>query len=326
MTLFKNRIVSGIIMFGLIFPLFPAVVAEDIIEDDAYITIDDIPKVGVHTDFEYEKENVDLEHGLIASFKFDAEDGAKEVFDTVSNIKVTMVAGLPGWCTTANENVQEWDYTNVKLDYVNPETYLGALSKNDGMPRFTKRKNGKQGSYVGFYNIGAGAEVEENDKIPAANNDEYSISFWVKGDAALVRENKVVYEERGKGKSYIKFLAQTRDLPEYHYSEGGYLRVIIADENGSVVLDRTTEGYPFDLSWNMITWTDKKGEAAVYINGEKDPVDFSYDYSKKPEYTKSYIGTPKDEVDGIENRCANYYYGAVDDFNFYNRIITPAEM
>ncbi len=326
MALFKGRLIPGIITLSVLVSSLPQAFAGETAEDDMYITIDDIPKVREHTAFEYEKETVNLKDGLLASFGFNEDDGATESYDSVNNIKATMVAGLPGWCTTANENIQEWDYSNVKLDYVNPETYMGALSKNDGMPRFTKRKNGAFGSYVGFYNIGTGIEIEENDKIPAANNDEYSISFWVKGEASAIRQNKVVYEERGKGKSYIKFIAAERDMPEYHYYEGGYLRVVIADEAGNIILDKMTEGYPFDLSWNMVTFTDKKGEAAVYINGEKDPVDFSYDYSKKPEYVKSYIGTPEDEVDGTENRGANYYYGAVDDFNFYNRVITPAEM
>ncbi|MBP3359809.1 MAG: hypothetical protein J6N52_03055 [Clostridia bacterium] len=293
--------------------------------DDGYITKEDIPQIKEQTVFDYDALNGDISEGLLANFDFNSENSAAELYDNVNNIKADVIAGRPGWYTQANENIREWDYSGEKLDYVDPQSYLGSLSTSDGMPRFTKRKKGAIGSYIGFYNPMASVEVENNDKIPAANNDEYSISFWVKGNDNSLRNNCVIYEERGRGKSYIKFVTSVRNL-QYHYYAGGFLRVIMADENGNIILDKKTEGFPFDLSWHMITWTDKNGEASVYIDGEKDSTDFSYDVSKKPRFLKSFIGTPADEVGDAGDRCTNFYYGAVDDFYFYNRVITQPEM
>lgn len=291
---------------------------------EGYITEQDIPKLREQTVIDYESAEYDLSKGLLASFDFD-EESKTEIRDNVNNIKANLVEGLQGWYTQANENIREWDYSSAKLDYVDPQSYLGSLSTSDGLPRFTKRKNGKEGKYIGFYNPMASVEIEKNDKIPAANNNEYSISFWVKGNHNNLRSNCVIYEERGKGKSYLKFETAIRNL-KYDYYAGGYLRVIMADEDGNIILDKTSESYPFDLSWHMITWNDKNGSVEVYIDGEKDGTDFSYDISKKPQYLKSYIGTPKDEISGPGERCTNFYYGAVDDFYFYNRIISQAEM
>jgi hypothetical protein len=82
---------------------------------------------------------------------------------------------------------------------------------------------------------------------------------------------------------------------------------------------RLSEGTAFDNTWHHIAWVDANGDAALYIDGERDPADFTYAKTELP-LTMTTIG-------GILRATPSHWFdGLIDDVRIYNYVLSDDEI
>ncbi len=294
----------------------------------------------------FEDYSVDTKNGLVSYWSFD--DEGRTVFDPVSGNDGELIRGLVG----VYDDQLRGDYLiegqasktadGLPITWDNQHFTEDAPYSMDGYAKRMRRRRGNAlEKSLSLGNAGAYVDVKENTNLPIASKDEYSISFWVKGAGRNGRNNQIIFIERGD-KASIKFQTvyngegqKPADYAErgIGYSYWSNINVIITDDTGKVVLKQESEPF-MDGSWHYVTWVDKNGEAAFYIDGVKDEHDFNYDRSGGLTLKETIFGTPADTMKftkenpgdvNIRNRY-DFFYGHIDNVSMYDRCLNPAEI
>jgi hypothetical protein len=191
-------------------------------------------------------------------------------------------------------------------------------SGNDGeffgedLPVFVDDRLGNPASALSFDGNDDYLLVSGKAGLPLYAHREFTVAMWVKGP---VQDNKRIWSESSSehDDTFFSIGAQSR-------AATGQVEVNLRDQNGvSVLAHRLSAGIVLDNTWHHLAWVDAEGDAALYIDGERDPADFSYESPDLPLDT-TVIGGLLTETPGFS------FEGVIDDVRAYNYGLTAAEV
>ncbi|MEM7261804.1 MAG: lamin tail domain-containing protein, partial [Planctomycetota bacterium] len=187
----------------------------------------------------------------------------------------------------------------------NDGTYVGG-----GGPRYVEGVDGTPGGAIEFGGSDY-VDVGTNSGIPVYNEPAYSIAAWVKG---LPQGDRRIYSE-GSSSNNTPLLT----IGTAASGNGGELDLFIRTTSGTRLSHRLSDGIVFDGTWHHFVWVDQDGDARVYIDGELDPQDFSYN--------KTAMSLDVASIGAVlrASACCQYT-GAVDQFGVWNRALSEDEI
>ncbi|HEY0549068.1 MAG TPA: LamG-like jellyroll fold domain-containing protein, partial [Verrucomicrobiae bacterium] len=149
--------------------------------------------------------------------------------------------------------------------------------------------------------------------FPTYNNPSYTIAFWVNASASQVDRRIFSESHTNNTNSVISFGSQTNGA-------NGTLRVLIRNDVGLTLLDRSSTRTVLDDTWHHVVWTETNNEVRLFIDGVLDETSFSY-----PRVGLSLNATT---VGALLNAlgAANFLNGLVDEVAVWGRALSHTEV
>ncbi len=153
-------------------------------------------------------------------------------------------------------------------------------------------------------------QLEHNSNLPIVSNPQFSIAMWVKG---IPQADNRVFSCGSTIDNNPLFNIGTE-------ISGGAGTVDLFIRNGETVLDHVnSEGIAFDGTWHHIVFTYNEGVGELWIDGVKDPVDFSYSLQDWDLDTTTIGGI-------LRSKPCCQYSGWIDDVGLYNHAVSEEEI
>ncbi|MEM7231286.1 MAG: LamG-like jellyroll fold domain-containing protein [Planctomycetota bacterium] len=199
-----------------------------------------------------------------------------------------------------------------------------ATGGNDGIPSgaaaFADDRDGNPDSALtldGQSYVALG--VESNSGLPITNRARYSVAMWVNG---MPQNDRRVYSEESSTNNSPLFNIGT----EFSGNTG---QVDLYIRDGGVAYPgnghRLSNGIAFDGTWHHIAWVDDNGTAVLYIDGERDAQDFTYNKDAFATILDtSHVGAVVRAARTPPPCCQ--YTGAIDDVRIYNYVLSEDEV
>ena len=150
--------------------------------------------------------------------------------------------------------------------------------------------------------------VAQNDSLPIFQHDAFSVSLWVRGGRQADR--RVFSEGSGSNNSPVFNIGTDAS------GRTGSVDIYIRDAGGAQLRGHTqSTGTAFDGEWHHLAWVDLDGDAALYIDGDRDATDFSY--PKRP------IAFDRTSIGAILRSGPSYFFdGCLAEVSLWNRALT----
>jgi len=162
-------------------------------------------------------------------------------------------------------------------------------------------------------------EVTQNAFLPLTSREAFSFAAWVRGTP---QPDKRVFSES----------SSTSDRPLYNLGTDNTgttpaLDIYIRGDDGAALVNHAkSTGAVFDGTWHHIVWVDDNGNAVLYIDGQRDPTDFSYQRGNLTVDTTTFGGIlRKGRLPGRHPGCC-YFEGEIDDVRLFNYALSPEEV
>ncbi len=186
----------------------------------------------------------------------------------------------------------------------NDGTFVG-----DTAPAFTEGFDGTPNGAIQLDGVDDYIDVLQNGGLPIYTSSyAYTICLWVKGPG---QSDRRVFAEAS--------LTSTNPLFNIgcNTPEAGNAKMYI---RGSHTYSKDTSQVAFDDTWHHIAWVDAGGEAVMYIDGIRDPQDFTYTHPGMTVHTTT--------IGGILRGTgpSHFFEGAIDDVRIYNYALTQEEI
>lgn len=150
--------------------------------------------------------------------------------------------------------------------------------------------------------------------FPIASNPEYSVSLWVKGDGSGQSDKRVFAEGSNLSNSPLFALGTAND-------GSNRMRVYLRSDTGTELVARHTETEVFDDSWHHVVWTDRNGQARLYVDGVLDGTGFNHSRAGQT------LTLNQTSIGAIQRAVSDYFCrAAVDDVAVWNRALTWSEV
>ena len=154
-------------------------------------------------------------------------------------------------------------------------------------------------------------EVDRDDVLPVFNRPAYTISMWVKG---APQDDNRVYSEGSSTNNTPLFTMGT------HFNgSSGAVDIFIRYSGGGSPNHMVGTLTAFDGTWHHIVWTDNDGDAALYVDGVRDPADFSYGKQAMSLNRVSFGAVLR------ASPCCQFQ-GSIDQVAMWDEILPPAEI
>ena len=197
--------------------------------------------------------------------------------------------------------ISHWKFDGDLLDSQDAEnhgTFIGEVE-----PPFVADRSGNPGSALRFDGLDDYVLVTQNSGLPLYPRREFSIAMWVNGGP---QGDDRVWSEG----------STTNNTPLFNIGTertGATSQVDIFIRPGPD--HRVSAGNGFDNTWHHIAYVDVDGEAALYIDGKRDPIDFTYG--------KQSMSLDTTTIGGIlrATPCC-LFTGMIDDVRIYNYALT----
>ena len=179
-------------------------------------------------------------------------------------------------------------------------------------PTYTEGFDGKPQGALLLDGTDDYVEIPAGGACPVFNLPAYTVAMWVKG---LPQPDYRVYSE-GSGSSNSPLFNIGTD----NTGATGAVDIYIRTDSGDAVVSHVkSQGMAFDGTWHHIAWVDAGGNAALYIDGVRDPVNFNY---SKPRLTldKVAIGAV------LRSAPTHWFQGAIDEVAVWDFALTPDEI
>ncbi len=148
----------------------------------------------------------------------------------------------------------------------------------------------------------------EDALLPIHEQGSYSVTMWVNGPSG--QEDQRVFSEGSTTDSNPLL-----NIGTHSGGANGAVDIYTRPGAGHVVSTRMA----FDETWHHIAWVDDEGDARLYIDGELDETDFSYDWVEKELNTTS--------VGGILRADPSHFFeGQIDDVALWNTPLTASQV
>ncbi len=168
-----------------------------------------------------------------------------------------------GQAPVFGEPVSLWSFDGSVADSVGPNdgTFRG------GNAVHVEGADGKSGGALRFDGVDDYVEVPQRSGLPIYNRPAYTVAMWVRGGP---QNDKRVFSEGSSSNNTPLFTIGTERT-----GAGGQVDIFIRTPSGGPG-HMISDGIAFDGTWHHIAWVDDGGNAALYIDGIRDVVDFSY--------------------------------------------------
>ncbi len=145
-------------------------------------------------------------------------------------------------------------------------------------------------------------------------NPEFSVAFWVKADATGQSDRRVFGEGSNTSASPLFTMGTATD-------NSPRLQVLVRSDTGSTVLSRLSTSAVFDDSWHHVVWTEKGGQARLYVDGLMDETNFNYSRSGQS------LTLNQTAVSALQRSGpGNWLKSTVDDVAIWTRALTWSEV
>ena len=162
-------------------------------------------------------------------------------------------------------------------------------------------------------------ELHPNSFLPLISREAFSISAWVRGTP---QRDKRIFSES----------SSSNDAPLYNIgtdSTGATpaLDIYIRADDGTALVNHVkSTGAVFDGNWHHIVWIDDNGNCSLYIDGSKDPTNFSYQRGTLTVDTTTLGGIlRKGRLPGRHPGCC-FFEGDLDDVRLFNYALSEEEI
>lgn len=155
-------------------------------------------------------------------------------------------------------------------------------------------------------------EVAPGGALPIYSEPAFSISLWVRGPPQADRR---VFSEGSSRSSRPVF-----NIGVDNTGATGSVDIYIRDGAGeTMVAHRHSAGVAFDGTWHHIAWVDDGGNAALYLDGERDAVDFSYE--RRP------MDLDRTSIGAILRDGPSYFFGGdIGPVAVWTRLLSAEEV
>jgi hypothetical protein len=210
--------------------------------------------------------------------------------------------------------LSHWRFDGDLLDSqpaMNHGSFIG------GRQEFVDGHDGTPGGALAFDGIDDTVRVAHTDGLPLYHHFAYSVAMWVKGDGTVDNVDDRVWSESTELSN-----APLVNIGTHVQGTGPQVDIFIRSTQGTIVNHRLSAGAAFDGTWHHIAWVDENGDAALYIDGERDPVDFRY---AKPSLDTMNLSIST--IGGIlrGGPCCPFT-GQIDDVRVFNHRLSDEEV
>lgn len=193
---------------------------------------------------------------------------------------------------------------------------------NDGMyvgedpPPYVESFDCTPETALSFDGVDDYVELTPMDGVPVSSQRSYSVSLWVRG---LPQADKRVYSEESAAEATTLFNIGTDNT-----GTTGAVDIYIRSTGGLNPHNHThSTRTAFDGEWHHIVWTDDNGDAALFIDGERDETDFSY--------AKPALAVDVAHVGGVvrptrEPPPCCLFTGDIDEVRLFNYVVSSDEI
>jgi len=156
-------------------------------------------------------------------------------------------------------------------------------------------------------------DLAHNGGLPIYTTTQaYTVAMWVKGESQ--QDMRVFAEASTLNNGPLVNIGTTVSDP----NNPAYGKVKIY-MRGSHIYTANSERVAFDGTWHHIAWVDEGGKAVMYIDGIRDPKDFTY--------THPLLSVNTTSVGGIHRAATSHFFtGAIDDVRIYNYALSEEEI
>ncbi len=149
--------------------------------------------------------------------------------------------------------------------------------------------------------------------FPVYNNPSYTIAFWVNGSANQADRRIFTESNTNNTNAVISFGSQTNGA-------NGTLRVLIRNDVGLTLLDKSSTRTVLDDTWHHVVWTETNNEVRLFIDGVLDETSFSY--------PRGGLSANATTVGALLNAsgAANFLNGLVDEVAVWGRALSYTEV
>lgn len=231
---------------------------------------------------------------------------------TSSTVSLTFTADPPAAVST--NLVSSWPFNALDENPFPPTTPdpwgANALSCQD--IDSSNLVPGKFGTAMEFDGI---SEIAyRTSGFPISSNNEYSVAFWVKADGTIQSDLRVFAEGSNATNTPLFAIGTANDA-------SSHLRMYVRSDANTELLARFSQTNVFDDAWHHVVWTDRNGQARLYVDGNLDGTDFSYNR------TGQTLTLNQTSVGAIQRAAASHWsHSTVDDVAVWNRALTWTEI
>jgi hypothetical protein len=194
----------------------------------------------------------------------------------------------------------------------------GTFGDMAGVPTFVA---GYDGTPEGAISLNGSTEyvaVEQSTDLPITAHEDFTIAMWVNGPppTADARDLRIFCE--GSDLTRTPVFTMGTDASG---ATGGVDIYIRNEANETTYGHRVSAGVAFDNTWHHVAWVDSFGAVTLYIDGEPDPVDFSYARPFLPaDLNRTAIGVV------LRDTPSHWFPGIIDDVRLYTHALSQVEV
>ena len=163
--------------------------------------------------------------------------------------------------------------------------------------------------------------LTQNSGLPIYNNSDYTIEFWVIGSP---QSNRAVFSEANNGSTTENWYTLFNIGSELT-GTNNHLDIYIREGDGTLPFGghRYSSTIVFDGAWHHVAWVDANGTATLYIDGNVDATDFTY---QKPSLSLNTSSIGAIASNPTYPGIRSFFGGLIDEVRIWNDIRTQTEI
>ncbi|HXU77931.1 MAG TPA: LamG-like jellyroll fold domain-containing protein [Methylomirabilota bacterium] len=155
----------------------------------------------------------------------------------------------------------------------------------------------------------------------------YSVSLWVKGDGTTQADRRVFSEGRDGANNNPLFTLGTDNAPAGFAATASAYPFVRTDAGANApIVGRLSTRPVFDNNWHHIVWTDAKGQAKLYVDGNLDETDYRYNRPTNITLNLTMIGVTARTTAANVPAPVTPYTGNIDEVATWNRVLSWSEI
>jgi hypothetical protein len=187
----------------------------------------------------------------------------------------------------------------------------GAATFAGGATVYVEDHEGRPGGALRFDGVDDSARLPTGGALPGYSRPAFTVALWVRGSP---QSDKRVYSEGSSSNNTPLFTLGT-DAG----GGSGRVDVFVRFAGGAGPGHRLSDGVAFDGAWHHIAWVDSGGDAALYIDGARDAVDFSY--------AKEAMALDRVSIGSVLRASACCFFdGDIAEAAVWDRALSPEEV